>query len=133
MSFTISLIINLKKSNMMNVEDIVKESSQNCNVTSIYYDFDLEGINKYIKKNNKIIILEFEEEIDIINFLKFITLMSDILIEYIYYENSILYSSKKYLNEVSNTLHNKNDLLDKIECNKKNEKFKKIYNILNTY
>jgi len=131
MSFTISLIINLKKCNASNTENIIKESSQNCNVSSIYYDFDLEGINKYIKKNNKIIILEFEKEIDIINFLKFITLMREILIEYIYYENSILYSSKKYLDEVSKTLHNKNDLLDKIESNKKNNNFKKIYNTLN--
>ena len=131
MSFTISLIINLKKYNASNTENIIKESSQNCNVSSIYYDFDLEGINKYIKKNNKIIILEFEKEIDIINFLKFITLMREILIEYIYYENSILYSSKKYLDEVSKTLHNKNDLLDKIESNKKNNNFKKIYNTLN--
>ena len=131
MSFTISLIINLKKCNATNTENIIKESSQNCNVSSIYYDFDLEGINKYIKKNNKIIILEFEEQIDLINFLKFITLMKEILIEYIYYENSILYSTKNYLDEVSKTLHNKNKLLDKIESNKKNDNFKKIYNILN--
>lgn len=131
MSFSISLILNLKKCNASNTENIIKESSENCNVSSIYYDFDLEGINKYIKKNNKIIILEFEEEIDIINFLKFITLMREILIEYIYYENSILYSSKKYLDELSKTLHNKNDLLDKIESNKKNKNFKKIYDTLN--
>lgn len=131
MSFTISLIINLKKCNATNTENIIKESSQNCNVSSIYYDFDLEGINKYIKKNNKIIILEFEEEIDLINFLKFITLMREILIEYIYYENSILYSTKNYLAELSKTLYNKNNLLEKIEANKKNNKFKKIYDILN--
>ena len=130
MSFTISLIINLKKCNATNTEIIIKESSQNCNVSSIYYDFDLEGINKYIKKNNKIIILEFEEELDLTNFLKFITLMREILIEYIYYENSILYCTKNYLDELSKTLHNKNNLLDKIECNKKNNKFKKIYDIL---
>ena len=54
----------------------------------------------------------------------------EILIEYIYYENSILYSSKNYLDELSKTLHDKNNLLDKIECNKKNNKFKKIYDIL---
>jgi hypothetical protein len=130
MSFSISLIINLKKCDASNTENIIEESSQNCNVSSIYYDFDLEGINKYIKKNNKIIILEFEEQIDLINFLKFITLMREILIEYIYYDNSILYSSKNYLVEVSKRLHNKNNLLDKIESNKKNDNFKKIYDIL---
>jgi len=131
MSFTISLIINFKKCNASNIENIIKESSQNCNVSSIYYDFDLEGINKYIKKNNKIIILEFDHQIDLINFLKFITLIKEIVIEYIYYENSILYSSKKYLIDQSKILHSKNNLLNKIENNKKNNDFKKIYNILN--
>ena len=133
MSFTISLIIDLKKCNPTNTENIIKESSQNCNVISSYYDFDLEGINKYIKKNNKIIILEFEEIIDLLNFLKFITLMREILIEYIYYENSILYSTKNYLDKLSKTLYNKNTLINKIECNKKNNKFKKIYDLLKIY
>ena len=131
MSFTISLIIDLKKNNTSNTENIIKESSQNCNVSLIYYDFDLEGINKYIKKNNKIIILEFEEEINFINFLKFIIFMREILIEYIYYENLILYSSNKYLDKLSKTLHNKNEIMNKIESNKKNYDFKKIYDILN--
>tara|TARA_B100000900_G_C20544296_1_gene701855 strand:- start:530 stop:928 length:399 start_codon:yes stop_codon:yes gene_type:complete len=131
MSFTISLIIDLKKNNTSNTENIIKESSQNCNVSLIYYDFDLEGINKYIKKNNKIIILEFEEEINFINFLKFIIFIREILIEYIYYENLILYSSNKYLDKLSKTLHNKNEIMNKIESNKKNYDFKKIYDILN--
>ena len=131
MSFTISLLINLKHCNITNTENLIKESSQNCNVTSIYNIIELEGINKYIKKNNKIIILEFEEQIDIINFLKFVKQMREIFIEYIYYENSILYISKKSLNETSKTLHDKTNLLDKIESNKKNNDFKKIYNVLN--
>lgn len=130
MSFTISLIINLKKNNASNIENIIKESGENCNVSSIYYDFDLKGINKYIKKNNKIIILEFEQQMDIINFLKFIILMREIVIEYIYYENMILYCSRNYLEELSKTLHNKNELLEIIESNKKNENFKTIYSIL---
>ena len=50
MSFSISLIINLKSSNISNIENLIKESSINCNVSSIYYDFDMEGINNYIKK-----------------------------------------------------------------------------------
>jgi len=131
MSFIISLIINLKNSNMINAEELIKEASQNCNVNSIYYDFDLEGINNYIKKNNKIIILDFNEEIDFINFLKFIITIKKIKIEYIYYENTILYCSKKYLDGISVTLHDKNNLLNKIEYNKANNNYKKIYNILN--
>ncbi len=131
MSFIISLIINLKNSNISNIEDLIKESSYNCNVNSIYNDFDLEGINNYIKKNNKIIILDFNEEIDFINFLKFIITIKELKIEYIYHENSILYYSKKYLHKISKTLHDKNNLLDKIESNKKNTNYKKIYNILN--
>ncbi len=130
MSFNISIIINLKKSNMSNIEDIIKESSINCNVKSIYYDYDIEGINNYIKKNNKIIILEFDNEENLINFLKFIINIKELTIEYIYYENSILYCSNKYLNNISETLHNKKKILNTIEENKKSNNYKKIYNIL---
>ena len=133
MSFNISIIINLKKSNMSNIEDIIKESSINCNVKSIYYDYDIEGINNYIKKNNKIIILEFDNEENFINFLKFIINIKELTIEYIYYENSILYCSNKYLNNISETLHNKKKILNTIEENKKWNNYKKIYNILNKY
>tara|TARA_X000000368_G_scaffold389349_1_gene351630 strand:- start:1208 stop:1612 length:405 start_codon:yes stop_codon:yes gene_type:complete len=133
MSFNISIIINLKKSNMSNIEDIIKESSINCNVKSIYYDYDIEGINNYIKKNNKIIILEFDNEENFINFLKFIINIKELTIEYIYYENSILYCSNKYLNNISETLHNKKKILNTIEENKKSNNYKKIYNILNKY
>tara|TARA_B110000305_G_C19353788_1_gene595678 strand:+ start:745 stop:1143 length:399 start_codon:yes stop_codon:yes gene_type:complete len=131
MSFSISLIINLKSSNISNIENLIKESSINCNVSSIYYDFDMEGINNYIKKNNKIIILEFDNEENFINFLKFIINIKELIIEYIYYENSIIYCSKKYLDNISNTLHNKKDLLNKIKLNKNCNNYKKIYNILN--
>ena len=129
MSFSISLVINLKNSNFTFIENLIKDSAENCNVSSIYYDFELEGINKYIKKNNKIIILDFNEEINIINFLKFIINIKEINIEYIYYENSILYCSKKYLNSTSKSLHEKNILINNI--NKNNNKYKSIYNILN--
>ena len=132
MSYNIA--INIKLKNNLNVsgnENLIYDIANNLNSKYIYYDYELEGVNKYIKKNNKIIILEFDEEIDLINFLKFITSMREILIEYIYYENSILYSSKNYLVEVSKRLHNKNNLLDKIEANKKNDNFKKIYDVLN--
>tara|TARA_Y100000741_G_scaffold337993_1_gene297726 strand:- start:3917 stop:4321 length:405 start_codon:yes stop_codon:yes gene_type:complete len=130
MSFSISLIINLKRRNISSYENIIKEASQNCNVSSIFYDFDMEGINNYIKKNNKIIILGFDKEIDFINFLKFIINIKELIIEYIYYENSILYCSKEYLNNISNTLHNKTNLLNKIELNKNSNNYKKIYDIL---
>ena len=131
MSFSISLIINLKKSNISEMENIIKESSQNCNVTNIYYDFDLEGINKNIKKNNKIMILEYDNELNFINFLKLIKLLKEITIEYIYYDNSILYCSKNYLSNLEKTLHNKDEIINIILNNKKNINFKNIYNILN--
>ena len=131
MSFSISLLINLKKSNISEIETIIKETSENCNVTSIFYDYNFEGINNYIKKNNRIIILEFNEERNLINFLKFIITIRELIIEYIYYDNLIIYSSKKYLQEVSKRLDNKINLFDIIENNKKNNKFIKIYNILN--
>ena len=129
MSFSISLIINLKISNTHELENLIKVSSQNSNVNYIYYDYELEGINNYIKKNNKIIILEFEDEYNFINFLNFIKTIKELIIEYIYYDNSIIYCSKKYLNSISDREYDKTKLINSIENNKKN--FKKINNILN--
>lgn len=129
MSFSISLIINLKSSNICELENLIKDSGQNSNVNHIYYDYELEGINNHIKKNNKMIILEFEDEENFIIFLKFIKTIKELKIEYIYYNNSIIYCSKKYFNSISDREYDKTKLINSIENNKKN--FKKINNILN--
>lgn len=131
MYYSVSIIIRLKnQSNHLFFENLIHEASYECNKSSIYEDYELEGINNYIKKNNKIIIVEFEEENDVCNFISFIKTIKELDIEYIYYENSILYGSKKYLNSIDKNLCDKKNLETLIETNKKNDKFKKIYNTL---
>ena len=73
--------------------------------------------------------LEFEDEENFIIFLKFIKTIKELKIEYIYYNNSIIYCSKKYFNGISDREYDKTKLINSIENNKKN--FKKINNILN--
>ena len=131
MNYSISLILDLKNnSNHMSIENLIYDSGNNCNTTSIYNDYELEGINNYIKKNNKIIILEFDNKIFLCNFIKFIKHIKEITIEYIYESNIMLYATKKYLNSINNRLHNKQDLIKKITENKLKDEFREIYNSL---
>jgi hypothetical protein len=136
MEYNIAISMNLKNlSNHLELENLIYDCGNNCNSTNIYNDYELQGINKYIKKNNKIIILDFEEEDDLINFLIFIKnqiqdMTQNITIDYIYINNDIIYGTKKYLNSISNTLFDKNLLLDKISKNKLNSSYKKIINLL---
>ena len=128
MNYTISLIINLKNnSNHSQLENIIYESGNNCNATNIFDDYELEGINKYIKTNNKIIILEFYNKSSFCTFLKFIKTIKQIGIEYIYESNNILYATKRYLNSTNNSLQNKTCLTQKIEKNKLKNDYKDIY------
>ena len=128
MCYTISLIINLKnKNNGTELENLIKDSSINCNSSSNYSDFNLEGTNNYVKTNNKVIILEFEEINNILNFIEFIRTIKDIKIEYIYNNNNILFATKKYLENLDRNLYNKKEIIDTINKNKLNNKYKKIY------
>ena len=90
----------------------------------------MEGINNYIKKNNQIIIIEFEYIKNISDFIKIIKPIDNINIEYIYHDNNILYASSKYLNNLNNLTQNKTELKNKIIQNKSNQDYKVIYNNL---
>ena len=131
MCYTISLIINLKnKNNGTELENLIKDSSINCNSSSNYSDFNLEGTNNYVKTNDKVIILEFEEMNNILNFIEFIRTIKDIKIEYIYNNNNILFATKKYLENLDRNLYNKKEIIDIINKNKLNNKYKKIYDLI---
>ena len=132
MSYNIA--INIKLKNNLNVsgnENLIYDIANNLNSKHIYYDYELEGINKYIKKNNKIMIIEFENNNDLYNFIKIIKTIKIIIIDYIYYENNIIYASKNYLNNLNDNFISKNELINKIEKNKLNNDFKNIINLLN--
>tara|TARA_Y100000389_G_scaffold157568_1_gene158739 strand:- start:70 stop:480 length:411 start_codon:yes stop_codon:yes gene_type:complete len=133
MSYSISLNINLKNNNNHSeTENLLIDCGNNLYASNIYNDYELEGINNFIKKNNKIILFEFEE---LNNLIDFIILLKDLkknqnhkfYIEYIYYINNILYANNKYLNNLNPNLISKKDLLEKIEINKANPIFSSIY------
>ena len=132
MSYNIAINIKLKNSsNISNNENLIYDIANNLNSKYIYYDYELEGVNKYIKKNNKIMIIEFENNNDLYNFIKIIKTIKIVIIDYIYYENNIIYGSKNYLNNLNDTFISKNELINKIEKNKLNNDFKNIVNLLN--
>ena len=133
MSYSISLNINLKNNNNHSeTENLLIDCGNNLYASSIYNDYELEGTNNFIKKNNKIILFEFEE---LNNLNDFIILLKDLkknqnhkfYIEYIYYINNILYANNKYLINLNPNLISKKDLLEKIEINKANPIFSSIY------
>ena len=128
--YNISIIIDIKKTSATCSENIIIDAANNCNVCNTYNDYELEGINKYIKTNNKIVVLEFDNINDICNFIEFIKTMREIKIEYIYYNNNILYASNKYINSLNKELYNKKDFINSILKKKENIKYKQKYNYL---
>ena len=131
---TYNIAINIKLKNNLNVsgnENLIYDIANNLNSKYIYYDYEVEGVNKYIKKNNKIMIIEFENNNDLYNFIKIIKTIKETIIDYIYYENNIIYGSKNYLNNLNDTFISKNELINKIEKKKLNNDFKNIVNLLN--
>tara|TARA_B110001450_G_scaffold73943_2_gene70358 strand:+ start:11266 stop:11676 length:411 start_codon:yes stop_codon:yes gene_type:complete len=133
MSYSISLNINLKNNNNHSeTENLLIDCAYNLYASTIYNDYELEGINNFIKKNNKIILFEFEELNNITNFIILLKNLKEnknhiFYIEYIYYINEILYANNKYLNNLNPNLISKDDLLKKIEINKANPIFSSIY------
>jgi len=132
-----NLTISLNQKLIKNIEHISEEMliydiANNTNCYNIYNDYELDGINNYIKNNNKIYIIEYDNIDYFINFLSFVKSIiknnKNLYIEYIYNNNDILYASQKYLNNRKETNVTKNDLLNNIEINKNNKIYNKIYN-----
>tara|TARA_B100001093_G_C26770771_1_gene990094 strand:- start:1178 stop:1579 length:402 start_codon:yes stop_codon:yes gene_type:complete len=131
MTYSISVIINLKNNNnISNTDSLLKEIGVNCNTINIYEDYELNGINKYIKSNSKIIILEFDFLRDIENFLEIIIGFNDLKIEYIYHDNSIIYASTKFLNNLKKSIHSKIKIENILNENKSKITYKNIYKTL---
>jgi|TARA_Y100000389_G_scaffold37589_1_gene31932 methionine synthase II (cobalamin-independent) len=131
MSYTISININLKNNmNNESTKNLLIESGLNLNLINYYFDYELEGINNHIKKNNEIIIIEFEELTNIIDYINFIINIDNISIEYVYDNNNILYGSKKYLNSLKDNNQDKKKLLEIIDNNKNKIEYNKLYKSL---
>tara|TARA_Y100000591_G_C21716562_1_gene636446 strand:- start:632 stop:1033 length:402 start_codon:yes stop_codon:yes gene_type:complete len=131
MSYTISINIDLKNNiNSESTKNLLIESGFNLNLLNYYFDYELEGINNHVKKNNEIIIIEFEELNNIIDYINFIINMQNINIEYVYDDNNILYGSKKYLNSLKDNNQDKKKLVEIINNNRNNIKYNKLYKSL---
>ena len=130
MAYSICLSINLKKTSLSDNEDLIIHAAYNTERSNIYYDYELEGINNYIKKNNKIIVIEYDIINNFINFLEFIIKFRDIIIDYIYYDNTIVYYSNKYLNSLDKEIIDKKTIKNTVESAIASNKHCKIYKIL---
>ena len=114
MEYSISIRIDIKKNtNHIELENLIYDCGYNLYAINIFNDFDLDGRNKYIKNNNKVIILEFDEENNLLNFIKFIKKMKKLDIEYIYEKNNIIYADNKYLNNIDYDISQKLDYWQK--------------------
>ena len=123
MCFSLSIISDYKKNNTITyTNELLQNIASNIPNSLIYTDYELSGINNYIKTNTCSTIIEIDSTslASIITIIELLLPIKELQIEYIYHDNNILYCSKKYLNNLNKTLHNKSTLIIKLEDNKKN-------------
>jgi len=115
--------------------ELLKNIASNIPNSLLYNDYELSGINNYVKNNicSTIIEINSEDANNIVNIIELIIPIKELEIEYIYNDNNILYCSKKYINNLDTHLHDKKTILKKIEENKKNETYNTIYKALKVY
>ena len=125
MCFSLSLISNYKNNNTITYNnELLQNIASNIPDSLLYTDYEVSGTNKYIKTNTTSTIIEIDAPTNeaiknIISIIELIIPIKELQIEYIYDDNNILYCSKKYLNNLNKTLHNKSTLIKKLEDNKK--------------
>ena len=128
MCYSISIMTDLKNTNLISYNnELLKNIASNIPNTFVYNDYELSGINNYVKNNHCSTIIEITSEDsysikDIVNIIELIIHIKELTIEYIYNDNNIIYCSKKYINNLDTNLHSKKDILKKIEENKKSYK-----------
>ena len=139
MCFSLSLISNYKNNNSITYNnELLQNIASNIPDSIIYTDYEVSGINKYIKTNTTSTIIEIDAPDyiainNIISIIELIIPIKELQIEYIYDDNNILYCSKKYLNNINKNLHNKSSLIKKLEDNKKNINYCQLYKTLKLY
>lgn len=136
MCFSLSIISDYKKNNCITyTNELLQNIASNIPNSLIYTDYELSGINNYIKTNTSSTIIEIDSTslASIISIIELLLPIKELQIEYIYHDNNILYCSKKYLNNLNKTLHNKSTLIKKLEDNKKNADYSELFKILKIY
>ena len=139
MCYSISIMTDLKTTNTICYNnELLKNIASNIPNSLLYNDYELSGINNYVKNNFCSTIIEINSEdisalSNIVNIIELIIHIKDLTIEYIYNDNNILYCSKKYINNLDQNYVSKKTILKKIEENKNNETYSSIYKALKVY
>jgi hypothetical protein len=139
MCFSLSIISDYKNNNAITYNnDLLQNIASNIPDSIIYTDYEISGINNYIKTNTASTIIEIDAQntnalTNIINIIELIMPIKELQIEYIYDDNNILYCSKKYLNNLNKNLHDKSSLLKKLEDNRKDSNYYQLYKTLKLY
>ena len=136
MCFSLSIISDYKNNNSITYNnELLQNIASNIPNSLIYTDYELSGINNYIKTNTCSTIIEIDSTslASIITIIELLLPIKELQIEYIYDDNNILYCSKKYLNNLNKTLHNKSTLIKKLEDNRKNANYSELFKILKLY
>ena len=139
MCYSISIMTDLKTTNSICYNnELLKNIASNIPNSLLYNDYELSGINNYVKNNFCSTIIEINSEdisalSNIVNIIELIIHIKDLTIEYIYNDNNILYCSKKYINNLDQNYVSKKTILKKIEENKNNETYSSIYKALKVY
>lgn len=139
MCYSISIMTDLKTTNSICYNnELLKNIASNIPNSLLYNDYELSGINNYVKNNFCSTIIEINSEdisalSNIVNIIELIIHIKDLTIEYIYNDNNILYCSKKYINNLDTNYVSKKTILKKIEENKNNETYSSIYKALKVY
>jgi len=139
MCFSLSIISDYKNNNAITyTNELLQNIASSIPESIIYTDYEVSGINNYIKTNTSSTIIEIDASntiaiANIINIIELIIQIKELQIEYIYHDNNILYCSKKYLNNINKNLHNKSLIIKKLEDNKKEITYSKLYKTLKLY
>lgn len=139
MCYSISIITDYKNTNNICFNnELLKNIASNIPNTIIYNDYELSGTNNYIKNNTCSTIIEINSD-DVsaikalVNIIELLIHIKELSIEYIYNMNNIIYCSKKYLNNLDTNLHDKKDIIKKLEINKQDNIYSPIYKALKIY
>lgn len=131
--YTIYLVIDLKQtSSLEDLKNIMRDSAINLNCIDEYFTHETEGINSTIKKNNIIYVVEFENLENLQQYIEFTRTLTKVKIELVCERDTIIYMSKQYEKTIDTNIVDKEDIEKKIEKYKSNNKYNRLYKLLQT-
>lgn len=129
--YCVYLIVNLKIiCQLETLKQIIQESAKNCDCVSEYFTHETEGTNNKITKNNIIYVVTFANQQKLESYIEFIATLKEIEVESIFHNDKIIFGSKKYIKSISQERQDVDKIKDQLTNNKKNNYFKKLFDIL---